>query len=111
MDDLRVAGGEDAVPKQAHLLLKLCLRGYHAIQPVFAGTAETQHAGLLIMEAAHHIIAHPLRVLGWIKQFNDYGVVALGFKRMKLCASCTEASAAHQVCQQSEVSLRLGQPW
>ncbi len=103
--DLRVAGGEHAVPEQRHLFFERAL-GVHQVVHV----VDVAHWGLPAGEQRRRLM--PQQRVGihrWLRvgvqQFLDRRVVSLRHARLEFVATCSEARASHQMGHQSDVFL------
>ena len=103
--DLRVAGGEHAVPEQRHLLFQRALRVHQIVHVVDVAhrrlAAGQQRRRLMTQQRVG--IDRRLRLR--VQQFLDGRVVALGHARLEFVAAGSEARTPHQMGHQRDVVL------
>ena len=99
---LGVAGREDVVPEERHLLLQRVGAGHHTQQPVGLEAGHAETAGVVGVVAADYVVVDPA-ARGPAQQRLDGGLVALLGVTLQLRARGPEARPAHQVRDQRDV--------
>ena len=101
---LRIPGGEEAVPEERNLLLQRTPRADHPVEPVCGRPVQVPHLALVRVVAPDDVVRHILRVAR-MEELFDRRLVPLGRVLLQLVPGGAEPCPAQQVSHQRDVSI------